>query len=609
MRLTGRLKLLRLGEAYPSSDYYSLSIGQSSDDGLQMTAHLQQQFPASGGSIHSARCHVQLAKKTPVFAPIEHVRVELGADRCWQWRQSNHVPPAQVLTAEAFRHCMSRQRGASSAPRTCIGCTLFSQIHAFHFTPHRAVGGSEVTIARALTHARMVAMPAGRRQALAKTLASSAVDTGTQNHVGRKNKPSFETQLFRPNKTQNHRLKGHFAFCVGLWAFRFLRAYSFSFEAPCPSLPPPKDLGMGQASELSAFEASPPTHHHRTTGTSPLSSASSTSFVDGELGSVVKGASVASMRRANLSTEQVADILASEGSRRPRRPTVEDDEDDVRQARRLLTNKRERWRQQMVNEAFQNLRQLIPTFPPDKKLSKHDVLRQAARYIVFMQTQLSDTIEQQQRQIDPSTAPTVTNSIRERQDWQFASMYTHLPLGSPTQPMGSFPSSGGRGEPTFGRSPSAGYSTMRSPTLPGVPAEYFNGAGAGAGPQTGFTSPPAGGAHVQSPGEQSLPTTVLLTEQRSRMPGHAPNYPSVSEMLELELRSKRVGMQPVLVKLSLRLLKSKWNRDLFVTLEVIATFRELVTLFHRIHNVGPKVPFNRECWQYKAESERGAPNF
>lgn len=232
------------------------------------------------------------------------------------------------------------------------------------------------------------------------------------------------------------------------------------------------------------------------------------------------------MRRPNLSQEQVADILASEGGRRARtRSGAEEDEDDVRQARRLLTNKRERWRQQMVNDAFQYLRQLIPTFPPDKKLSKQDVLRQAARYIAYMQKQLDDVIEQQQRRIDPNTASTMTSTIRERMDWQFASMYTHLPIGSPTQAMNSinFPPSGtpAGGDPGFGLSPSGGYNPLRSPS---VPSDYFSpnvgSANALAGPSV--NGPP----HVSSPAGQSLPAAVLLSD-RTRLQPHTPTYGAV----------------------------------------------------------------------------------
>ncbi|XP_056661289.1 T-cell acute lymphocytic leukemia protein 2 [Monodelphis domestica] len=59
-------------------------------------------------------------------------------------------------------------------------------------------------------------------------------------------------------------------------------------------------------------------------------------------------------------------------------------------ARKILTNTRERWRQQNVNNAFARLRKLIPTHPPDKKLSKNETLRLAMRYINFLVSVLGD---------------------------------------------------------------------------------------------------------------------------------------------------------------------------------------------------------------------------
>uniref|UniRef100_A0AAZ3NWH6 BHLH domain-containing protein n=1 Tax=Oncorhynchus tshawytscha TaxID=74940 RepID=A0AAZ3NWH6_ONCTS len=59
-------------------------------------------------------------------------------------------------------------------------------------------------------------------------------------------------------------------------------------------------------------------------------------------------------------------------------------------ARRVFTNSRERWRQQNVNGAFSDLRRLIPTHPPDKKLSKNEILRLAMKYIDFLVTLLND---------------------------------------------------------------------------------------------------------------------------------------------------------------------------------------------------------------------------
>ncbi|XP_018608865.2 T-cell acute lymphocytic leukemia protein 1 homolog [Scleropages formosus] len=61
--------------------------------------------------------------------------------------------------------------------------------------------------------------------------------------------------------------------------------------------------------------------------------------------------------------------------------------------RRIFTNSRERWRQQNVNGAFAELRKLIPTHPPDKKLSKNEILRLAMKYINFLAKLLNDQDE------------------------------------------------------------------------------------------------------------------------------------------------------------------------------------------------------------------------
>ncbi|XP_045324351.1 T-cell acute lymphocytic leukemia protein 2 isoform X2 [Leopardus geoffroyi] len=63
--------------------------------------------------------------------------------------------------------------------------------------------------------------------------------------------------------------------------------------------------------------------------------------------------------------------------------------------RKIFTNSRERWRQQNVNSAFAKLRKLIPTHPPDKKLSKNETLRLAMRYINFLVKVLGEQTLQQ----------------------------------------------------------------------------------------------------------------------------------------------------------------------------------------------------------------------
>ncbi|XP_065353958.1 T-cell acute lymphocytic leukemia protein 1 homolog isoform X1 [Cloeon dipterum] len=52
-----------------------------------------------------------------------------------------------------------------------------------------------------------------------------------------------------------------------------------------------------------------------------------------------------------------------------------------RLVRKIFTNSRERWRQQNVTSAYAELRKLVPTHPPDKKLSKNEILRMAIKYI------------------------------------------------------------------------------------------------------------------------------------------------------------------------------------------------------------------------------------
>jgi len=47
-------------------------------------------------------------------------------------------------------------------------------------------------------------------------------------------------------------------------------------------------------------------------------------------------------------------------------------------------SERERLRQISVNQAFLALRNLVPCYPPDKKMSKHEILRATIRYIKLL---------------------------------------------------------------------------------------------------------------------------------------------------------------------------------------------------------------------------------
>ncbi|KAK3090043.1 hypothetical protein FSP39_008764 [Pinctada imbricata] len=89
--------------------------------------------------------------------------------------------------------------------------------------------------------------------------------------------------------------------------------------------------------------------------------------------------------------------------------------------KRMFTNSRERWRQQNVNGAFAELRKLVPTHPPDKKLSKHEILRSSIKYIRL----LEKVIDFQDQQAGNVKSETASSS-----DTSHASAGTSSSLGS-----------------------------------------------------------------------------------------------------------------------------------------------------------------------------------
>ena len=82
-----------------------------------------------------------------------------------------------------------------------------------------------------------------------------------------------------------------------------------------------------------------------------------------------------------------------------------------RPPRRVFTNSRERWRQQKVNTAFSQLRRLVPTHPPDKKLSKNEILRLAIRYIGLLNTVLDFQQTGQAKTSPPPPPPSSVSSV------------------------------------------------------------------------------------------------------------------------------------------------------------------------------------------------------
>ncbi|XP_055697466.1 uncharacterized protein LOC129798373 [Phlebotomus papatasi] len=81
--------------------------------------------------------------------------------------------------------------------------------------------------------------------------------------------------------------------------------------------------------------------------------------------------------------------------------------------RKIFTNTRERWRQQNVSGAFAELRKLVPTHPPDKKLSKNEILRMAIRYIHLLTNVLEWQKQQEQKN---ENAENINNNSQQKSD-------------------------------------------------------------------------------------------------------------------------------------------------------------------------------------------------
>ncbi len=78
---------------------------------------------------------------------------------------------------------------------------------------------------------------------------------------------------------------------------------------------------------------------------------------------------------------------------------------------------KERERQLAVNNAFWTLRQKIPSHPPDKKMSKQEILRGAIRYIRFLQEILEHQSEElEQRQLVASEESVIQEDFADIDD-------------------------------------------------------------------------------------------------------------------------------------------------------------------------------------------------
>ena len=92
---------------------------------------------------------------------------------------------------------------------------------------------------------------------------------------------------------------------------------------------------------------------------------------------------------------------------------------DQKRYRRIQANKRERKRMHTVNEAFDDLRDLVPTYPSNRKLSKIETLRLACAYIQDLAKLLSESTAVHGEDVNlhhceagfiPSTATTLQHS-------------------------------------------------------------------------------------------------------------------------------------------------------------------------------------------------------
>ncbi|XP_053698720.1 protein atonal-like [Sabethes cyaneus] len=82
----------------------------------------------------------------------------------------------------------------------------------------------------------------------------------------------------------------------------------------------------------------------------------------------------------SLLTGQNTSTTGSSGGKRKRKPVSL----QIKKKRRLAANARERKRMQSLNDAFDRLRQYLPSLGNDRQLSKHETLQMAQTYITAL---------------------------------------------------------------------------------------------------------------------------------------------------------------------------------------------------------------------------------
>lgn len=78
-----------------------------------------------------------------------------------------------------------------------------------------------------------------------------------------------------------------------------------------------------------------------------------------------------------------------------RKTSTNDVKKELHRRRRLAANARERRRMQGLNEAFDQLRSVVPFISDDRKLSKYDTLQMAQTYIAALMDLLKDDAQRQ----------------------------------------------------------------------------------------------------------------------------------------------------------------------------------------------------------------------
>lgn len=76
-----------------------------------------------------------------------------------------------------------------------------------------------------------------------------------------------------------------------------------------------------------------------------------------------------------------------------------------------------------MNMAFLELRKILPTYPPDKKLSKVDILRRSIKYIRFLNSVLKDMDKLEENEEDSFTGE-VMNSTSSGNEASFSTSFS-----------------------------------------------------------------------------------------------------------------------------------------------------------------------------------------